>query len=296
MIYVNDIKFNNVGSKIIMFADDSVLVRSELDPVTAVHNLEHDLGVVSNYFSNLKLKLNRSKTKILNFDVKLKKSDLRCFPTLMSDGVEIEAVKSFCYLGIWVDCYLRLNVHLNHCIKKAHHKIYMLSKLRVYMDNASALKLFKSMVLPYIEYGNSFLLGSDKVGRIKLQRVQNKGLKVALRKDSRYSTDILHKEANLATWEVRARMALTKLMFKYKGHEEFIVTNVSDGLTRLQLGTVFKIVVPKTNNYRNSVAYLSRIEWNCLPSYIRCIDTYTKFKKEIKLLFNHRYFSSILEG
>lgn len=187
-----------------MFANDSVLVSSHEDPVIAVNNLEHDLEIISYYFSCLKLKLNKGKTKVLNIDVKLKKSHMRYFPALKNDGEEIESVDSFCYLGICIDRFLKLDVHLKNCIKKGHSKIYMLGKLRTYMDKESALKLFKSMILPYIEYGNSFLLGFDLCGRTKLQRVQNKGLKVALCKDSRYGTGILHKEAGLASWEVRS--------------------------------------------------------------------------------------------
>lgn len=103
-----------------------------------------------------------------------------------------------------------------------------------------SLNIFKSMVLPYIEYGNCFLAGSDLVSRNKL-RVQNKGLKIALNRNHRYSTNILHKEARLATWEVRAQIALTMLMFKYKYHEEFIVT---DTMGRLQKQTSLEMVWP----------------------------------------------------
>lgn len=64
-------------------------------------------------------------------------------------------------------------------------------------------------------------------------------------------------------------------------------------MTRLQSGPFFRLVLPKTNKFRNSVSYLGREEWNSLPSYIRSTKIYEKFKKEIKLLYNHRFFSSI---
>lgn len=85
----------------------------------------------------------------------MKKSNPNCFPVLFNDR-------------------LKLDVHLNNCIRRAYSKIYMLSKLCVYMDKNSALNLFKTMVLPYIEYGNSFLLGSDLASRNILQRTQNR--------------------------------------------------------------------------------------------------------------------------
>lgn len=241
------------------------------------------------------MKLNKGKTKVLNIDVKVKRSNPKCFPVLSNDGVIIDTVETFSYLGISIDHSLKMDVHLNNCIRRAYSKIYMLIKLRVYMDKSAALSLYKSMVLPYIEYGNSFLLGSNTASKIKLQRIQNRGLKIALKRERRYSTDILHKEARLATWEVRARMALTRLMFKYKHQDEYIECDIGRSTTRLQSGPFFKLATPKTDKFKNSVSYLGRAEWNKLPAYIRCIDDYVKFKKEVKSLFNHRYFSGIID-
>lgn len=100
-----------------------------------------------------------------------------------------------------------MNAHLKNCEKRAHGKLYLLGKIRRYMDGNTALRLFKCMVLAYIEYGNSFLIGSDIASLSKLQKAQNKGLKVAQGRDPRYNTGQLHKEARLASWEVRVRLA-----------------------------------------------------------------------------------------
>lgn len=161
------------------------------------------------------------------------------------------------------------------------------------MDKKTALNMFKCMVLPYIEYGNCFLLGSDVLSRKKMQRTQNKGLKMALARDIRYDTNELHKEAGLASWEVRARIALTRLMFKYKYNEEFVEPDLDNRQTRLQTGPFYKLVTPRTDKFKNSVSYLGRSEWNSLPAYIRCIDSYPHFKKTVKTLYNHRFFHNI---
>lgn len=50
LIYVNDINYNNITSKIIMFADDSVLIQSNPNLETASHNLKEDMITISNYF------------------------------------------------------------------------------------------------------------------------------------------------------------------------------------------------------------------------------------------------------
>lgn len=109
-----------------MFADVSVLIKSHANP-----------GTTASYFSKLKLKLNAGKTKILNIDVKVKKSNM-LFPDLMNNGVVIVSVHSFCYLGMNIDRGLKLDTHLKNYVRRAHSKIYMLRKLSVYMDKLSA--------------------------------------------------------------------------------------------------------------------------------------------------------------
>lgn len=42
-----------------------------------------------------------------------------------------------------------------------------------------------------------------------------------MRRGRFYSTDLLHEEAGLAKWEVRARLAGMRLMFKYEFKEGF---------------------------------------------------------------------------
>lgn len=248
---------------------------------------------MSNYFAGLKLSLNRKKTKVLNIDRNIRRTNIDPFPNLMVNGEQIESVKSFNYLGIKIDKSLKMNIHLNNCVRKAYGKLYLLGKVRRYMDSKTALCLFKSMVLPYIEYGNSFLLGSDIAMLNKLQRAQNRGLKIALAKDMRYSTGILHKEARLASWEVRARMAAMRLMFKYKHNDEYTEACPMGSSTRAHYGPLIIVDKPKTTNYSKSISYMCRKEWNSLPAYIRCIDECKKFKKELKLLYEYRYFQCI---
>lgn len=53
----------DVSGRVVMFADDSVIIHSSTDPVESVNRLKCDLVTASQYFSGLKLKLNKSKTK-----------------------------------------------------------------------------------------------------------------------------------------------------------------------------------------------------------------------------------------
>lgn len=138
------------------------------------------------------------------------------------------------------------------------------------------------MVLPNLEYANLFLSGRTKLK--KIQQVQNRNLKNILNKDRMYSTRLLHKDAKLASWEVRARLSAMRLMFKYKFDEnnlEHISCN-----TRIQTGPVLGMEQPQSDKYLRSIShiYIARKEWKMLPAEIRWMSDYS-FKSRIKTLY-----------
>lgn len=201
-------------------------------------------------------------------------------------------VERFNNLGFIIDKALKLDFHLRECVKRAQSKLYMLGKLRINMDKKTALNMLKCMVLPYLEYGNLFLIRC-RCDKSEENAENTKGLKLALARDVRYGKNDLHKEAGLASWEVQARIALTCLMFKNKYNEEYVELNSSGRLTRLQMGPFYKIDTPRTDKYKNSVSYMGRNEWNSLPAYLRCLDSHTCFKQAVETSYNFKYIQSI---
>lgn len=149
LIYVNDINYCKIDSKIIMFADDSVLLSIHHDPVTATENLKKDMIVIKKYFLNLNLLLNAKKTKIMNFSRFWQGCNRVVFPDIEIDGTPTEKVNSFKYLGVTVDLNLIFNIHKNNCIRNASGKLHMLGKIRDFIPVSTALTLYKTMVLPF---------------------------------------------------------------------------------------------------------------------------------------------------
>lgn len=134
-------------------------------------------------------------------------------------------------------------------------------------------------------------MSGDEQQKRKLQSLINKGLKLALRRDRLCNTKILHKDARLASWETRARLALNKLMFKfkYKYKEDFL--DGVEGVTRSRMGTVYKLEKPNTSQFCNSVSYKCRKLWNDLPTWLRSIDTRDTFNVLLKAYYRDSYFS-----
>lgn len=114
------------------------------------------------------------------------------------------------------------------------------------------------MVLPYIEFASVLFAGCTEQDKIRFQRVQNRGLKLSLDRSRYYDTKILHKEANLANWETRTRIALNRLMFKFKFHEGFVDNRRLQ--TRLHEGTLLKLDRPNTMQFNRSLSFHSKLD------------------------------------
>lgn len=108
-----------------------------------------------------------------------------------------------------------------------------------------------------------------------------------MRRDRLCDSKILHKDAKLASWETRARLALNKLMFKYKYYDDFLE---GDGITRSRMGTVYKLDKPNTTQFCDSVSYRCRKLWNELSVLLRSIDNRDTFNVLLKAHYRDLYF------
>lgn len=157
---------------------------------------------------------------------------------------------------IIIESSLQFKKQIESNIKKGNRKLDMFIKIRSCMDSRTALIVYKSMIMPYIEFSNLLLLGCNSHEKIKNQRIQNKGLKIAMGRDRFHSTISLHKECGIASWEVRSLTALNRLRFKYKFHEDFVL-HISIA-TRAYDGTLLKLDRPYSEHFVESVAYRAR--------------------------------------
>ena len=89
----------------------------------------------------------------------------------------------------------------------------MLSRIRHSINKKTTLVVFKSMILPYIEYGNIFHGTCTELYKNKLQVIQNNGLKIALGKGRFYNTVDLHIEARVLPCEYRRLLMLQQITF-----------------------------------------------------------------------------------
>jgi hypothetical protein len=113
-IYINNIA-QAVGSSLIqLYADDTVLYLAGPFPYFVLNALQQSFLGVQQAFSTLNLVLNTSKTKVMRFGKK--NAPLPTGIITTSEGLELEVVTSYKYLGVWLDGALSFSQHISNII------------------------------------------------------------------------------------------------------------------------------------------------------------------------------------
>ena len=123
-----------------------------------------------------KLTLNVKKTKLMIFGTTNKLQNIKHSPLYINNEI-VENVAYFKYLGVILDPTLTFPDHINKLYKKTCSKSGMFKKVRSFIDHSISLTLYKSLVLPHLDYCDTIYIYIYMTGKQedlnKLQLAQN---------------------------------------------------------------------------------------------------------------------------
>ena len=271
-----------------MFADDCVLYKSDTSTDRILECLQSNLDKYVNWGKENNMYLNASKTKtmLINYS-----NRYNLYRPILAEGRRIQFVNTFNYLGVILDDQLTFTPYYNMVKRRMENKIFVLSKIRKYVDNKTALLIYKQAVLPLVEYAG-FVLVSNTIGqRHELQILQNNALRLCKRYCllDRVPICRLHCECNLIGLEQRRRRQLLRLMYLHSKIGDNIKKPVR--VTRAISKIVFKTASRCTGKYLNCPFYKGTILWNILDTELQRLCSVKRFVEELKKL--HRNYQEI---
>lgn len=174
--------------KMVQYADDIAVysITENLEDAKVV--LEEVIGNLENKLNREGLEIEQSKSNILIFN---NRADRENRIILEIKGQRIGNVRAAKFLGITLDSKLKFNRHIENVITKTQKSINILRYLcRISwgMETSTALNVYKSYVRSNMDYGLMVYYPSDRKGRDMLEKLQNKGIRVAM--EYRNSTPI----------------------------------------------------------------------------------------------------------
>ena len=197
-IFVSDMPTCN-DVNVAQFADDTLLSVSSHRTSAVINSLSKFGSSLSRYFMKWRISINGDKSESCIFT---RKTAIRHQPQrhVQILGQDIEWKETLKYLGLYLDRRLTYKAHIEQIILKAERLIRMLYPLinkHSYVSAQNKLLIFRLYFRPIFCYGSPIWSTCAKTNFSKLQRLQNKILKMILNLHWRTSTAYVHELCNI---------------------------------------------------------------------------------------------------
>ena len=195
-----------------------MLVKSGCAVIT-VHSM---LDNIISWCNKNKLTVKIKKTKCMFINSQDDNTDLQ----LNSNGKDLEVVKCFEYLGIHIDNKLSMHKHMDSILKKARNKLGILYKICKFISTNTGLSIYKALIRPHLEYGDFIIDSSSKTSLDKLEKFQEKCLRLSEYQapEKRTKMSILKNKYGIKDLTVRRKRSLLGLMYNQsKDHVNLMV-------------------------------------------------------------------------
>ena len=112
LIFINDVHYLDLYSRLILFADDTTLFNSQKCTRYLQYTIDHDVNMLLNWFKANKLSLNLQKTVMMWFGKNSNSINMKM------DDIIIPIVKYTKFLRVYLDDELTWHAHINYILDK----------------------------------------------------------------------------------------------------------------------------------------------------------------------------------
>ena len=234
-----------------------------------------------------KLALNARKCEFLLIGSRRRLNSIHVPSVKIKDNV-INRVTHFKYLGVQIDQYLDWAKHVESMQKTLQKSVFLLKRIRPFITEQMAMIFYKTIIQSKIYYcsiwGNMAKTYNDK-----LQKIQNRALRAAMRVDWKFPSEALFRLIQTKfnksidrLWERRDKQLLYVMYKIVNGNMPINITNNFSyrqylyGLRKTTLQ--FDVPKPSTNFQKRSLAYRGSKIWNSLPSNVKQSVSLAAFK------------------
>ena len=148
VIYLNDISFSSKLFKFIVYADDTTLF-ANFSNLKKNNKLNTELAEISTWLKVNNFSLNSAKSKFMIFRKPQKKIKL---PIVKINGMQIECVDNFNFLGVIIDKNITWKNNLNKVSNKKVRRIGIMNKLKFTLPHNILINIYNSLIIPHINY------------------------------------------------------------------------------------------------------------------------------------------------
>ncbi len=204
------------------------------------------------------------------------------YPSVTVNGQELERVNQYKYLGVFLYTCFDWNHHIGVIAGKISQRLGVFRRVRRHLTLDTAKMLYHSLVLLHFDYCDVVIGNLYKANLRRLQKLQNRGVRIILKADSRTHINDMS-DLKWLTIEQRHKLHTSVMVYKVmnslapnylcKYFTELSDMNITHGKTRGLLE------IPKKQLARGqrTFQYRGTKLWNDIPQHVHdasSLDTF----------------------
>ena len=303
ILYINDLPLCVKNSEVSLYADDTCLYYSCKDVNRLVGVLNEDLDRIHGWLVRNKLALNARKCEFLLLGSRRKLNAVSPPSVKIKDNI-INRVTHCKYLGVQIDQHLDWVKHVECMQKKLHKCLYLLKRIRPFINKQMAMTFYKTIIQSKIDYCSVIWGNVAKTHADKLQKIQNRALRIIMRVNWRFPSEtlfqIIQTEFHDTIDQLFERCNKQMLCVMYKIVNGNLPPNIVNLFSYRQYlyglrKTTLQLEIPKptTNFKKRSLAYRGPKIWNSLPNNVKQCASLAAFKAAIDKSYPNLKFQSV---
>ena len=290
LLYVNDIPnlpFSK-DSHLMMYADDLLLFK----PISCQQDLstfQCDVNLISQWTLQNHLSLNCNKTKYMLISRSRPGSCSYFNSPIYVYNNQIERIHQYKYLGVWISDDLTWSKHIESVCNRSRRLLgYIFRTFSPHCSPDSILHIYKTQVLPILDYACTVWDPHHKKDQLLLEKVQLFAAKVATKSWSQEQASLL---TSLNLPSLMNRRSYLKLIFAFKILNNLVfcpsVLFTYHPQPNLRINHNKQLLQPFARTVSFSSSYfISTVKlWNCLPPGIVACTSLGSFKCALKDLY-----------
>ena len=297
LLFINDLPLYTDNVTTDLYADDTTLY----DIQDSLEQIENNLQIAINnlhiWCQNNGMILNSAKTKVMLVTTNQKRQRLNNDNLDLNFNNEpLTMITNEKILGVYVDNNLTWSEHIKRLTKKIASRIWLLSKIKKFLNQTHRVLFYKSYIQPHIDFCNIVWGNSSETNKLKILRLQKRACRVILD----YNVDDINEAMKtLKIMSVYDRFYLRKAKFMFKVYNNLTPQYISDHFTlrnevldtnvslRSSTAGCFVPPKPRTEYFKNSLRYSGCLLWNGLPAHVKNAETTDTFHSRcIKWILN----------
>ena len=291
LIYISDIT-DNISSNMNLFADDSCLMETFTDITAAFTKLNNDLAKLTTWAAQWLVIFSEPKTVYMLVSNRNREA-FRNHPDLYLNNITLIEVDTHNNLGVTFSNDMSWKPHIEKIVSKASSALGVIQRAGPILSRSVREQLYKSMVLPIMDYGDVIYDNAPLYIKEKLNSLHRRAALMCTRAYRHTESNRLLQELGWCSLESRRQIHRLNLFYKIKNNlaqpylSSLCPPLVGERAERYNLRNRADVTSTawRTTEASNSFFPKTVANWNALSPSLKNLGTLKQFKAQVKAFF-----------